>query len=203
VDALGDHLGAKAYAFIGGTNLRTDVAMLKEGVHVVVGTPGRVNDMTTRTNPPLKCYDVKIFVLDEADELLSAGFKDQIHDIFQHLSPKCQVALFSATMPQDVLEITTRFMNNPLRILVKKEELTLEGIRQFYIIVEQEDWKLDTLCDLYETITVTQSVIFANTRRRIQYLEAEMTARDFAVTALVRPVLQATVLTFPARRHGH
>jgi len=168
----------------GGTRVNEDVKTLQQGVHVVVGTPGRVNDMITRSNSPLKCIDVKIFVLDEADELLSAGFKDQIHDIFQNLHPKCQVALFSATMPQEVLDITQRFMNKPLRILVKKEELTLEGIRQFYVVVEQDDWKLDTLCDLYETITVTQSVIFANTRRRIQFLEAEMTNRDFAVTAL-------------------
>ena len=75
-----------------------------------------------------------------------------------------QVILLSATMPQEVLEVTTRFMRDPIRILVKKEELTLEGIRQFYISVEREEWKLDTLCDLYETLTITQAVIFCNTR---------------------------------------
>merc|ERR1711862_225209 len=96
---------------------------------------------------------------DEADEMLSRGFKDQIYDVFRHLNQEIQVILLSATMPAEVLEVTTRFMRDPVRILVKKEELTLEGIRQFYISVEREEWKLDTLCDLYETLTITQAVI--------------------------------------------
>jgi len=103
---------------------------------------------------------IKIFILDEADEMLSRGFKDQIYDIFQVLPEKTQVGLFSATMPPEALEITRRFMNNPVRILVKRDELTLEGIKQFYISVEREEWKLDTLCDLYDTLNITQAVIF-------------------------------------------
>jgi len=90
----------------------------------------------------------------------------------------------SATMPQDVLEVTHRFMREPVRILVKKEELTLEGIRQFYVQVEREDWKLDTLCDLYETLTITQAVIFCNTRRKVDWLTEKMHARDFTVSAM-------------------
>ena len=78
-----------------------------------------------------------------------------------------RVGLFSATMPAEALEITQRFMNDPIRILVKRDELTLEGIKQFYISVEREDWKLDTLCDLYETLNITQAVIFCNTRRKV------------------------------------
>ena len=87
-------------------------------------------------------------------------------------------------MPQEVLEVTTRFMRDPIRILVKKEELTLEGIRQFYISVEREEWKLDTLCDLYETITITQAVIFCNTRRKVDWLTEKMHQRDFTVSAM-------------------
>ncbi|KAE8278814.1 Eukaryotic initiation factor 4A-I [Larimichthys crocea] len=75
-------------------------------------------------------------------------------------------------------------MREPVRILVKKEELTLEGIRQFYINVEKEEWKLDTLCDLYETLTITQAVIFINTRRKVDWLTEKMHARDFTVSAL-------------------
>ena len=90
----------------------------------------------------------------------------------------------SATMPQEVLEVTTRFMRDPIRILVKKEELTLEGIRQFYISVEREEWKLDTLCDLYETLTITQAVIFCNTRRKVDWLTEKMHERDFTVSAM-------------------
>ena len=138
---------------------------LEQGQHIVVGTPGRVFDMITRK--VLRTHDIKQFVLDEADEMLSRGFKDQIYDVFRMLNEEIQVILLSATMPAEVLEVTTRFMRDPVRILVKKEELTLEGIRQFYISVEREEWKLDTLCDLYETLTITQAVIFCNTRRKV------------------------------------
>jgi translation initiation factor 4A len=83
-----------------------------------------------------------MFVLDEADEMLSRGFKEQIHDIFTCLPSQVQVALFSATMANDILDLTTKFMIDPVRILVKKDQLTLEGIRQFYIAIDKEDWKL-------------------------------------------------------------
>ena len=116
--------------------------------------------------------------------MLSRGFKDQIYDIFQKLNSNTQVVLLSATMPSDVLEVTKKFMRDPIRILVKKEELTLEGIRQFYINVEREEWKLDTLCDLYETLTITQAVIFINTRRKVDWLTEKMHARDFTVSAM-------------------
>lgn len=94
------------------------------------------------------------------------------------------MVLLSATMPQDVLEVTTKFMRDPVRILVKKAELTLEGIKQFYIAVEKEEWKLDTLSDLYETVTITQAVIFCNTRRKVDWLTEKLTARDFTVSAM-------------------
>ena len=81
---------------------------------------------------------IRVFVLDEADEMLSRGFKDQIYDVFRKLPANIQVILLSATMPDDVLEVTKRFMRDPIRILVKKEELTLEGIKQFYVQVEKE-----------------------------------------------------------------
>merc|ERR1712137_564046 len=125
-----------------------------------------------------------MFMLDEADEMLSRGFKDQIYDIFKFMPEEVQVALFSATMPLEVLEVTKRFMRDPVRILVKKEELTLEGIRQFYIQIEREEWKLDTLCDLYETLTITQAVIFCNTRRKVDWLTEKMSSRDFTVSAM-------------------
>lgn len=112
------------------------------------------------------------------------GFTEQIYDIFQFLPQSTQVTLLSATMPQDVLEVTTKFMRDPVRILVKKQELTLEGIKQFYIAVEKEDWKLDTLSDLYETVTITQAVIFCNTRRKVDWLTDKLTQRDFTVSSM-------------------
>jgi len=182
VVAIGDFLNVKTHACIGGTNVRDDMKILGEGVHVVVGTPGRVHDMIQRRY--LKTDQMQLFVLDEADEMLSRGFTEQIYDIFQLLPQSTQVVLLSATMPQDVLEVTTKFMRDPVRILVKKAELTLEGIKQFYIAVEKEDWKLDTLSDLYETVTITQAVIFCNTRRKVDWLTDKLTARDFTVSAM-------------------
>lgn len=78
-----------------------------------------------------------------------------------------QVVLVSATLPHETLEITHKFMTDPVRVLVKRDELTLEGIKQFFVAVEKEEWKFDTLCDLYDTLTITQAVIFCNTKRKV------------------------------------
>ncbi|KAK2719631.1 hypothetical protein QYM36_005195 [Artemia franciscana] len=181
--SLGDYMGAQCHACIGGTNVREDLKKLSSpGVHIVVGTPGRVFDMISRR--ALNTKYIKLFVLDEADEMLSRGFKDQIYDVFRHLSEDIQVILLSATMPDDVLEVTKRFMRNPIRILVKKEELTLEGIKQFYVQVEKEEWKFETLCDLYDTLSITQAVIFCNTRRKVDYLTERLHERDFTVSSM-------------------
>ena len=179
---LGDYLQADCMACIGGTVVRDDIARLEKGVHIIVGTPGRVFDMINRG--ALRVESMRQFVLDEADEMLSRGFKEQIYDIFRQLPSSTQVILLSATMPMEVLDVTKRFMRDPIRILVKKEELTLEGIKQFYISVDVEDWKLDTLCDLYQTLTITQAVIFCNTRRKVDWLTEKMHSRDFTVSAM-------------------
>merc|ERR1711941_167480 len=180
--ALGDYLNVKCHACIGGTSVRDDIEKLRDGQHLVVGTPGRVMDMVTKKN--LRVDDLITFVLDEADEMLSRGFKDQIYDIFKCLPPNVQVCLFSATMAPEILDMTTKFMRDAVRILVKKDELTLEGIRQFYVATEKEEWKLDTLCDLYETLTITQAIIYCNTRRKVDFLADQMTKRDFTVSTM-------------------
>jgi len=179
--ALGDYLGVKAHACIGGTRIRDDLQILQDGVHVIVGTPGRVLDLLSRGS--LEPTHMKIFILDEADEMLSRGFKDQIYDVFQHLPTDVQVGLFSATMPPEALDITQNFMTHPLKILVKQEEVTLEGIRQFFINCEKEDWKLDTLFDLYDTLNIAQAVIFCNTRKRVDWLTDQLRQKDFTVSA--------------------
>jgi len=180
--ALGDFLNVTSHACVGGTLVRDDIRLLQQGIQVVVGTPGRVYDMINRQALNLK--SMKLFVLDEADEMLSRGFKDQIYDIFQFLPEKVQVCLFSATMPREILDISEKFMRNPIKILVQKDELTLEGIKQFYIHVEKEDWKFDTLCDLYETLTITQAIIYCNFKRKVDTLTDKMAQRDFTVSSM-------------------
>ncbi|KAN0027493.1 hypothetical protein ACTFIU_010448 [Dictyostelium citrinum] len=179
--ALGEYLHIKSYACIGGTKITDDIQALQSGVHVVVGTPGRVFEMLSRGI--ISRDTIRIFCLDEADEMLSRGFKDQIYEIFRFLPKTIQVGLFSATMTDETLGITSKFMQNPVSILVKKDELTLEGIRQFYVNVGVENGKFEVLTDLYETLSITQSVIFCNTRRKVDWLTNKMTEQKFTVSS--------------------
>merc|ERR1740121_233 len=181
-NALGGYVGVRCHACIGGTARRIDVQALRAGQHVVVGTPGRVLDMIEAGS--LGVASLRTFVLDEADEMLSVGFKEQIYQIFRTLHPEVQVCLFSATMPPEILELTKKFMRDPVRILVKKDELTLEGINQFYIPLEREEWKLDVLVDLYETLTITQCIIYCNAQRGADRLAEELRKRDFTVSVM-------------------
>jgi translation initiation factor 4A len=181
VAALGIHMGVRCHSCTGGTRITDDIRTLREGVHVVTGTPGRIYDMISRNE--LNPNKLKIFVLDEADEMLSKGFEDIIRDIFQSLPSTVQVGIFSATLPPECLDITKKFMNNPVNILVKQEELTLQGINQFYINCEREQWKYETLCDLYNDINITQAVIFCNARRKVDWLTDKMTRDNFTVSA--------------------
>ncbi|ELU45622.1 ATP-dependent RNA helicase FAL1 [Rhizoctonia solani AG-1 IA] len=190
--ALGDYMNVQCHACIGGTSIGEDIRKLDHGQHVVSGTPGRVFDMIRRRN--LRTRNIKMLVLDEADELLNKGFKDQIYDVYRYLPPSTQVVVLSATLPHDVLEMTTKFMTDPIRILVKRDELTLEGIKQFFVAVEKEDWKFDTLCDLYDTLTITQAVIFCNTRRKaswlVEWLTEKMRAANFTVASMHGDMVQ-------------
>jgi len=180
--AFGDYMNVVAHACIGGKSVGDDIRALQAGVHVVSGTPGRVFDMIKRRC--LKTRNLKMLVIDEADEMLGRGFKEQLYDIYRYLPPETQVVLISATMPHDVLEMTTKFMNDPVRILVKRDELTLEGIKQFFVAVEQEEWKFDTLCDLYDILTITQAVIFCNTKLKVDWLTTKMIEANFTVSSM-------------------
>lgn len=180
--SLGDFMNVQCHACIGGKSVGEDIRRLDYGVQVVSGTPGRVFDMIQRKN--LRTRNVKMLVIDEADEMLNKGFKEQIYDIYRYLPPSTQVVLVSATLPQEVLDMTKKFMNEPVKILVKRDELTLEGIKQFFVAVEREEWKFDTLCDLYDTLTITQAVIFCNTKKKVDWLAGKMRENNFTVSAM-------------------
>ncbi|CAD7702744.1 unnamed protein product [Ostreobium quekettii] len=179
--ALGDFMNVQAHACVGGKSLGEDIRKLEHGVHIVSGTPGRVFDMIKRRS--LRTRHIKAMVLDEADEMLSKGFKEQIYDVYRYL-PETQVVLVSATLPHEVLEMSQKFMTDPIRVLVKRDELTLEGIKQFFVAVEREEWKFDTLCDLYDTLTITQAVIFCNTKRKVDWLTEKMRQNNFTVSSM-------------------
>lgn len=180
--ALGDYMNVQCHACIGGRKIADDIKKFEYGQHIVSGTPGRVADMIRRQY--LDTRNIKMLILDEADTLLEKGFQEQIYEIYRFLPPATQVVVVSATLPNDVLVLTRKFMTDPVRILVKRDELTLEGLKQYFIAVEKEDWKFDTLCDLYDTLTITQAVIFCNTKSKVDWLADKMKEANFAVVSM-------------------
>jgi len=180
---IGTFLDIKTKVLIGGRSVRVDIEDLTHNNPTIIsGTPGRIMHMIQKRY--LKLDNVKLFILDEADIMLDKGFITQIYDIFKYLPDKVQVCIFSATMPPECLKITKKFMKNPSVTLLKKEQITLEGIQQFFIELENDDWKLDTLCDLYEHIVISQCIIFCNKLRTVEWLSEQMTKRDFTVNII-------------------
>jgi len=165
---------------IGGTSTDQTIQNIKtNSPHIIIGCPGRIHDMLKRKRLPVN--DFKILIMDEADELLSFGFKDQVYNIFQHMPLTIQVALFSATIPEELNKLTDKFMRNPVKILVKNEQLTLEGIRQYYIALENDEVKYDTLKDIYGSLTLSQSIIYCNSVKRVSDLYSAMNNDNFPV----------------------
>jgi translation initiation factor 4A len=148
--------------------------------HVVIGTPGRMLDMIRKN--ALNTEFVKILVFDEADELLTEGFIEQTQQIVHSMPSSVQIALFSATMSAEFFTITNKFMRNPVNILVKTDELTLEGIQQYYIDCEKNEYKFDTLCDIFSVLVVNQSIIYCNSQKIVEYLNNKLVASNFTVS---------------------
>lgn len=183
LENLSSYLDVQSILLVGGGTRRDDIRALEETPRqIIVGTPGRVYDMLK--NRSLSSKELRMFVLDEADEMLSRGFEDQIYEIFQYIPQTCQTVLMSATMPPEALKITEDFMENPIKILVQNEELTLEGIKQFYISIEKEAWKLETLVDIYSKLQVNQSIIYCNTKRTADWLVEQLNSRDYSVKCI-------------------
>uniref|UniRef100_A0AAY4A067 RNA helicase n=1 Tax=Denticeps clupeoides TaxID=299321 RepID=A0AAY4A067_9TELE len=178
--ALGDYMNVQCHACIGGTNVGEDIRKLDYGQHVVAGTPGRVFDMIRRRS--LRTRAIKMLVLDEADEMLNKGGHDQqVHDR-PHPHPGQTVSKSSA--PCATSESFPALTPLPPCVCARSDELTLEGIKQFFVAVEREEWKFDTLCDLYDTLTITQAVIFCNTKRKVDWLTEKMREANFTVSSM-------------------
>jgi len=167
---------------VGGTQIRDNIDDLNKIPQVIIGTPGRVLDMLNKNY--INRRTIRMLILDEADELLSRIFVNQIYDIFRSLPNNVQVGLFSATMTADFFKLSSQFMRDPVKILIKNEELTLDGIRQFYIDLEKNEYKYATLCDLYSLISVSQSIIYCNSRRIVEILTRKLMEDDFSVAAI-------------------
>lgn len=132
----------------------------------------------------LKVDKLKIITLDEADEMLSRGFADSIQKIFEIVPSDVQACLFSATMPKEILKITESFMRDPVKILVEQAKISLDGIAQFYIAIEKEEWKFETLIELFKNLEIQQCIIFANTKERVIELEKKLKVENFIVSSI-------------------
>ena len=110
---------------------------------------------------------MKLLVIDEADEMLSSGFKEQMYKIFQFMPNNIQIGLFSATMPEDLQELTSKFLRRPVKILVKAAQLTLQGIAQYYINIEDDVQKYECLKDLFSSLSVSQAIIYCNSTKEL------------------------------------
>lgn len=157
-------MNAQSHVCTGGIE---DSREFEHGQHIVLGTPGRVFDAIQRRG--LSTRSVRILVLDEADEILDRGFKDQVDGIYRCLLPTTQIAFVSTTLPHDVSELAIKFMADPIHIPVERNESALEGIKQFFLAVEKEEWKFETLCDLLGVLTNTKVIILCNTREKVGY----------------------------------
>jgi translation initiation factor 4A len=184
ISSIGSSMnGLLVSTVIGGTSIQETAAEIKANCpHIIVGCAGRIYDMIKRRY--INVSKVKTFVLDEADEMLSQGFKEQIYNIFQHFNEKIQVALFSATMPPEIMVLTEKFMRDPVRIVVTPDKLTLECIEQFFIAMYDDFAKFDMLKNLFKVISVNQCIIYCNSVKRVADLYEAMSADGFSVCAI-------------------
>lgn len=173
----------KIQTLFGGTVVEEGSSFSSRNVpHIICGCPGRVFDMMRRSR--INGNTIKLIILDEADEMLSAGFKDQVYNIFQHLNTSVQVGLFSATLPDGINQIVEKIMRNPIKISVKREQLTLEGIKQYFVAVDDDRQKYNTLKDLFSYINLSQTIIYCNSIKRVQDLYEAMREDGFPVCML-------------------
>jgi translation initiation factor 4A len=175
--------GLKVQTVFGGSLVEDNNGFSSKNVpHIMCGCPGRVFDMIRRDK--MNCRSLRLVIIDEADEMLSTGFKEQVYGIFQHFNNDIQVALFSATLPANIFAITDRLMRDPVRICVKAEQLTLEGISQFYVAVDDDRQKYATLKHIFSYLTVSQCIIYCNSVKRVSDLYDAMREDEFPVCCI-------------------
>lgn len=182
IDGIGSMMsGLKTHLLVGGTSINEDISVLNNNKkpHIVIGCPGRIYDMICRKKFNTK--KLKMLVIDEADELLSQGFMEQIYNIFMNLPQDIQVCLFSATIPNELYKITDKFMRDPIKILVKNESLTLEGILQYYVALEKEEHKYETIKDFFKYINLSYCIIYCNSVKKVEELYKNMCDEGFSV----------------------
>lgn len=180
LNKFGRYMSIRTLAVYGGQPIYGQMEALQRTIHIVAGTPGRIIDHLSRGT--LLLDRVGMVVLDEADRMLDMGFKDDIDFILQRTPSERQTAMFSATMPNEIMDMASRHMYNPERILVSKDEIALEEIEQLYHIVDPER-KFQALCGIMDQKAVQRALIFCSTKIGADRLERRLSRvrRDVAV----------------------
>jgi superfamily II DNA/RNA helicase len=180
---LSTYMSIYVYSATGGTPLREDIKAIEKGCQFLVGTPGRIYDLMNRN--VLSRENIRVLVFDEADQMLEDRFKEQVMCILDKGFPKTtQVALFSATMDENVLDVAAQLLNNPVRILVNANSVPLDGIKNYCVELDKEEWKFDTLCDLYQRLTISQALIYCNKRQKAEWLAEKMSSQGFPLSCI-------------------
>jgi len=173
--------GIRVLPIYGGQPIDRQIMAIKKGVQVVIGTPGRVMDHMRRHT--LKMDGVKMVVLDEADEMLDMGFREDIELILDKMPEERQTILFSATMPQDILELTNEYLKDPEHIRVVRKEMTVPSIEQAYFEVKEKT-KLEALCRLIDVLDPALSLVFCNTKKKVDELTEQLQGRGYFAEGL-------------------
>ena len=173
---IGSFMPVTCYCATGGSPIMNDIKAIENGIQFIVGTPGRMFDLMNRN--VLQTNHIKVLILDEADQMLEDRFYKQVMCILEMGFPNTtRVALFSATMIKEVVEVANKLLVDPVRILLRPEQVTLEGIKQYMVDLEKEEWKYEVLCDIYKQLNINQALIYCNTRKRAEWL-AEKLSQD-------------------------
>ena len=181
IKLFGKHKKLRVLPVYGGEPIQRQIRELTRGVHVVVGTPGRLIDLLKRG--VLNLSSVKVLVLDEADRMLDMGFIEDIDYILARTPSNKQTSLFSATIDQTVMSVCNRYMKNPEKILVSKDEIALTQMKQYYMVVNSHR-KYEALCDILRENHVDRAIIFCKTRRGTSYLSDKLRRKGYNVQAL-------------------
>lgn len=183
ISSIGSYMKIKPVLCIGGVKLLDNKEQLQKGGQFMIGTPGRIIDIITNRQY-VDAKKIKLLILDEADELLTGDFRQRMQELISHLPENLQICLFSATFTDEILSLTQCFMNDPVKILVNKEELSLAGIKQFMILMNDDRAKLSTLYDLYKTLNVSQTMIYVNTKERANWLQKKLSEDNYVVAII-------------------
>jgi len=192
IRGLSNYMKINVVLAVGGVPRHINARDIRSGAHVVVGTPGRVYDLACSGD--LSFRGLRCFIVDEADEMLRDRFADQIGEIVKLGLPRdTTVGLFSATLPEEVRDLADRILSEPIRVTLQAAEVSLDGIKQYFVSLDEDSWKLDAFCDIFEALPIASSICFVNTKERAERLYNILSERGFPVSVIYGEPMTQTI----------